>query len=63
MKKIRSIVIAAIMVMALPLLLFSQEAYKQEFTIPLTHPGQAGKLKVDLHDGAVTVEGHSGKEV
>ena len=39
------------------------QEYTKDFTIPLSNPNASGKLKVDLYNGGVTVEGHSGKEV
>lgn len=36
---------------------------EQEFTIPLSNPGEAGKLVASLHRGSVRVEGYDGKEV
>ena len=35
----------------------------QEFTIPLTDPGKPGKLMVDIQNGNIKVEGHTGKDV
>jgi len=35
----------------------------ETFTIPLTRPGETGKLKVHLIDGSITVNGYDGKEV
>lgn len=44
-------------------LLFAQEQYTKEISVPLSNPNAPGKLKVDLYNGGITVEGHSGKEV
>lgn len=41
----------------------AQEQYSKDFSVPLSNPNAPGKLKVDLHNGGVTVEGYSGKEV
>ena len=38
-----------------------QEA--QEFTIPLSEPGEAGTLVANMHRGSIRIEGYSGKEV
>jgi len=43
--------------------LAAQQPAPQEFTIPLSNPNAKGKLIVDLHDGGVSVEGYSGKDV
>ena len=44
-------------------LLFAQEDTREEMTIPLSKPGQAGKLECRLVNGAITVTGYSGNEV
>ena len=35
----------------------------ETFTIPLSHPGENGKLKVHIVDGSITVNGYDGNEV
>ena len=40
-----------------------QQTTEEVITIPLTNPGQAGKLKVHNHDGTVTVHGYDGSDV
>lgn len=42
-------------------LLFGQE--QQEYSIPLSSPGERGTLDVSLHNGGITVEGYQGNEV
>ncbi len=44
-------------------LAFAQKQPSEVFEIPLSDPNSPGKLRVDLHDGSITVEGYSGKEV
>ncbi len=41
----------------------AQSSSKQEYTLPLSNPGQPGKLYAKLHRGAIKVEGYSGKDV
>ena len=36
---------------------------EQEFSIPLSEPGQPGRLIADIHRGSIRVEGYEGKEV
>lgn len=54
---------AALMMLLLTWNSLSAQQQSKDFTIPLSKPGQPGKLQVDLHDGGVTVEGYSGKDV
>lgn len=35
----------------------------ETITVPLSNPGQAGKLELMIHNGSITVEGHSGQDV
>ncbi len=49
--------------MSLPFMGASQSAGEQEYTLPLSNPGQPGKLYAKLHRGSIKVEGHSGKDV
>jgi len=44
-------------------LLFAQDDNREEMTIPLSKPGQAGKLECRLVNGSITVTGYSGDEV
>ena len=44
-------------------LLIAREAIREEMTIPLSKPGQAGKLECRLVNGSITVTGYSGNEV
>ncbi len=41
----------------------AQSAGEQEYTLPLSNPGQPGKLYAKLHQGSIKVEGYSGKDV
>ncbi|PHN02807.1 DUF4097 family beta strand repeat-containing protein [Flavilitoribacter nigricans] len=43
--------------------LAAQDQFSKEYSIPLSNPNAPGKLKVDLYNGGITVEGYSGKEV
>ena len=44
-------------------LLFAQEDIREEMMIPLSKPGQPGKLECRLVNGSITVTGYSGNEV
>jgi len=44
-------------------LALAQKQSSEVFEIPLSDPNAPGKLRVDLHDGSITVEGYSGKDV
>lgn len=63
MKKIK--LIACILGMAvLPLTMIQAQTNKTEqITIPLSNPGKAGSLTVNLINGTVSVRGYNGKEV
>ena len=41
----------------------AQNAGTQEFQIPLSSPGESGKLQVSLHHGSIRISGYSGNEV
>lgn len=42
---------------------FAQGEMKEQFSIPLTSPGQPGVLEIETHDGTVTIVGYDGSEV
>ena len=44
-------------------LLLAQEDTREEMTIPLSNPGQPGKLECRLVNGSITITGYSGNEV
>jgi len=58
MKRISSI---AIVLLFLSFAAFAQDS--GQLRIPLTNPGQSGKLKVDINNGSITVKGSDVKEV
>ena len=41
----------------------AQKSDKQEFKIPLSNPGEPGRLKAGLHRGSIKVSGYDGNEV
>jgi hypothetical protein len=43
--------------------LFAQENIREEMTIPLSTPGQSGKLECGLVNGSIKVTGYTGNEV
>lgn len=61
MKRMKNVA-GLLILMFTSLAAFGQQS-AEEFTIPLSKPGSAGKLIVDLHEGGVTVTGYSGNEV
>lgn len=60
--KIKSIAFSIALMMP-AILSFSQEATREEMTIPLSNPGQPGKLECSLLNGSITITGYSGNEV
>jgi hypothetical protein len=61
MKKIKSIVIIALVLCTG--VLSAQDKQIDLFTIPLSSPGQSGRLVLDQISGSITVTGYEGKEV
>ncbi|NNF35684.1 MAG: DUF4097 family beta strand repeat protein [Saprospiraceae bacterium] len=51
------------LLMLLTISLGAQETTEETHTIPLSNPGQAGMLEVDIQNGNITVETHSGQDV
>lgn len=41
----------------------SQNTFTDDFVIPLTRPGEAGKLLIQLHAGSIEISGHSGNNI
>ncbi|MEQ8469602.1 MAG: DUF4097 family beta strand repeat-containing protein [Marinoscillum sp.] len=42
---------------------FAQSDFSEQFTVPLSKPGERGTLKIDHMNGDIIVTGYSGKEV
>lgn len=61
MKKIKTIVVIALVLFTG--VLSAQDKEIDLFAIPLSNPGQAGKLELDQISGSITVAGYEGKEV
>jgi len=52
-----------ITVLIFGLSVIAQNTTNETISVPLSSPGKAGKLVVEMHDGKVSVEGHSGSNV
>ncbi len=52
-----------VLMMLGPLFLVAQKETTHSFSVPLSDPNAVGQLKVSLHNGSISVEGYSGKEV
>ncbi|NDV43229.1 DUF4097 family beta strand repeat-containing protein [Flagellimonas sediminis] len=61
MKKIKSIIIGALVLFTG--VLSAQEKEIDLFAIPLSNPGQEGKLELNQISGSISVTGYEGKEV
>ncbi|MDC6384074.1 hypothetical protein D2V93_16930 [Flagellimonas taeanensis] len=61
MKKIKSIIVVALVLFTG--VLSAQEKEIDLFAIPLSNPGQAGKLELNQISGSISVTGYEGKEV
>lgn len=60
----KTIVIAGYFVLFISMTsLFSQSENVEAVTIPLSNPGERGKLKIGLLYGSISVEAHNGKDV
>jgi hypothetical protein len=51
------------LILFLSISLGAQEITEETHTIPLSNPGKAGMLDVDIQNGNITVETHSGQDV
>jgi len=63
MKTFRKIVTTTGVFLISGLLLVAQEANKEDLTIPLSNPGQPGKLECGLVSGSIKITGYSGNEI
>ncbi len=63
MKTIYLILICLLINICLFLSASAQDDAKQQLSVPLSNPGKAGRLKVNLNKGSVRVVGYEGKEV
>ena len=41
----------------------AQSVHEETFNVPLSDPNKPGKLEVSIHNGGITIEAYSGKEV
>ena len=63
MKTMKQILFTVTTLILSGMLIFAQETNREELTIPLSKPGQPGKLECSLVNGSITVTGYSGNEV
>ena len=61
--KNRTIQIVALLVFLISMGSLSAQTEIESVTIPLSNPGEEGKLKIGLLFGSITVEAHQGKEI
>jgi hypothetical protein len=61
MKNISRIMLAALLLIILPA--WAQEPETQQLVVPLSKPGERGKLIINLMNGGIEVTGYSGKDV
>lgn len=52
-----------LIISSLSIVAIAQEKVLETYNIPLSNPNQSGKLRVDLHNGTIQVQGYNGKEV
>ena len=63
MKKMNLYFACAILIFIAGALSYSQEETVDRATVPFSDPSQPGLLKVDIHNGGITIKGYEGKEV
>ena len=63
MKTIRNLITTLFVLLFAGIVVYSQEVNREELTIPLSKPGQPGKLECGLVNGSITITGYSGNEV
>lgn len=63
MKTVKKLSTAAVMLFLAGAIVSAQETNREELTIPLSNPGQPGKLECGLVNGSIKVTGYSGNEV
>jgi len=63
MKTFRNLITTIIILFFSGIFVFAQEENREELNIPLSNPGQPGKLECSLVNGSIKVTGYSGNEV
>ena len=63
MKKMNFYFACTILIFIAGVLSYSQEEKVDRATVPFSDPSRPGLLKVDIHNGGITIKGYEGKEV
>jgi hypothetical protein len=63
MKKLSKHLACAILLLFAGALVYTQESTTDRATVPFSDPSKPGWVKVDVHNGSITVKGYEGKEV
>jgi len=63
MKTLRAIFTSAVFALALTSMTMAQNTSGNQIAVPLSHPGQPGKLQASLISGSISVTGYDGKNV
>lgn len=63
MKKLSKHFVCAILLLFAGALVYTQESTTDRATVPFSDPSKPGWVKVDVHNGSITVKGYEGKEV
>lgn len=63
MKTVKNFITAVAILLLAGITVSAQEVNREELTIPLSKPGQPGKLECGLVNGSIKVTGYSGNEV
>lgn len=63
MKTIKNLITTMVILLLAGIVVNAQEVNREELTIPLSNPGQPGKLECGLVNGSITITGYSGNEV
>ncbi|UCC40474.1 MAG: DUF4097 family beta strand repeat protein [Candidatus Aminicenantes bacterium] len=63
MKKLSNYFLCAIILLFAGAVVYTQESAVDRATVPFSDPSKPGWVKVDVHNGSITVKGYEGKEV
>jgi DNA polymerase II small subunit/DNA polymerase delta subunit B len=63
MKKLSKHFVCAVLLLFAGALVYTQEQTTDRATVPFSDPSKPGMVKVNVHNGSITVKGYEGKEV
>ncbi len=63
MKKLSKYFVCTILLLFAGAVVYTQESTVDRATVPFSDPSKPGLVKVDVHNGGITIKGYEGKEV